>query len=58
MFGQWPWLPIDFVFPTHGVMDTLRPVDSYVADLITALRKAFEVVRNDLNRGIETKKEI
>ena len=27
-------------------MGTLRPVDSYVADLITALRKAFEVARN------------
>ena len=27
-------------------MDTLRPVDSYVADLITALRKAFEVAQN------------
>ena len=27
-------------------MGTLRPVDSYVADLITALRKAFEVVQN------------
>ena len=25
---------------------TLRPVDSYVADLITALRKAFEVAQN------------
>ena len=41
MFGQWPRLPIDFVFPTHEVVGTLRPVDSYVADLITALRKAF-----------------
>ena len=27
-------------------MGTLRPVDSYVGDLITALRKAFEVARN------------
>ena len=27
-------------------MGTLRPVDSYVADLITALRKAFEVAQN------------
>ena len=27
-------------------MGTLRPVDSYVADLITALRKAFEVSQN------------
>ena len=43
MFGQWPWLPIDFIFPTHKVMGTLRPVDSYVADLIIALRKAFKV---------------
>ena len=46
MFGQRPWLPIDFVFPTHEVMGTLRPVDSYVADLITALRKAFKVAQN------------
>ena len=43
MFGRWPRLPIDFVFPTHEVMGTLKPVDSYVAELITALRKAFEV---------------
>ena len=34
------------MFPTHEVMGTLRPVDSYVAELITALRKAFEVARN------------
>ena len=27
-------------------MGTLRPVDSYVADLITALKKAFEVAQN------------
>ena len=27
-------------------MGTLRPVDCYVADLITALRKAFEVAQN------------
>ena len=46
MFRQWPRLPIDFVFPTHEVMGTLRPVDSYVADLITALRKAFKVAQN------------
>ena len=46
MFGQWPKLPIDFVFPTHEVMGTLRPVESYVAELITALRKAFEVAQN------------
>ena len=43
LFGQQAWLPIDFVFPTHEVMGTLRPVDSFVADLITALRKAFKV---------------
>ena len=46
MFGRCPRLPIDFVFPTHEVMGTLRPVDSYVADLITVLRKAFEVAQN------------
>ena len=46
MFRQWPRLPIDFMFPIHEVMGTLRPVDSYVADLITALRKAFEVAQN------------
>ena len=46
MFRQWPRLPIDFVFPTHEVMGTLRLVDSYVADLITALRKAFKVAQN------------
>ena len=46
MFRRWPWLPIDFVFPTQEVMGILRPVDSYVADLITAFRKAFEVAQN------------
>ena len=46
MFGQWPRLPIEFIFPTHEVMGTLRPVDSYVAELITALRKAFEIAQN------------
>ena len=30
----------------HEVMDTLRPVDSYVADLITVLKKAFKVAQN------------
>ena len=30
----------------HKVMGTPRPVDSYVADLITALRKAFQVAQN------------
>ena len=30
----------------HEVMGTLRPVDSYVADLIAGLRKAFEVAQN------------
>ena len=45
LFSQWPWLAIIFMFPTHEVMGTLRPVDSYVADLITALRKAFEVAQ-------------
>ena len=46
MLGQWPKLPIDFVFPTHELMGTLGPVDSYVAEQITALRKAFEVTQN------------
>ena len=46
MSRQWPRLPIDFMFPTHEVMGTLRPVDSYVADLITALKKAFRVAQN------------
>ena len=46
IFGQWPRLPIDFVFPTHEVMGTLRPVDNYVVKLISALRKAFEVACN------------
>ena len=27
-------------------MGTLKPVDSYVADLITALKKAFKVAQN------------
>ena len=34
------------MFPTHEVMGTLRPVDNYVAELISALRKAFEVAQN------------
>ena len=46
MFGQWPRLPIDFIFLTHEVMGTLRLVDNYVAELISVLRKAFEVAHN------------
>ena len=46
MLRQWLRLPIDFMFPTHEVMGTLRPVDNYVAELISALRKAFEVAQN------------
>ena len=46
MFGHWPRLPINFVFPTHEVMGTLRPVDNYIVKLISALRKAFKVTRN------------
>ena len=30
----------------HEVMGTLRPVDSYVAGLITAFRKAFKAAQN------------
>ena len=43
MFGRQPRFPINIVFPMHEVMGTLRPVNSYVADLITALRKAFKI---------------
>ena len=43
MFGQQLRLPIGFVFHTLEVMGTLRPVDNYVAELISALRK---VARN------------
>ena len=46
IFGQQPQLPINFMFPTYEVMGTSRPVDIYVADLITALQKAFEVAQN------------
>ena len=34
------------MFPTHEVIGTLRPVDSYVAHHITALKNAFEVAQN------------
>ena len=40
--GQQPRLPINFVFLTHEVMGTLRPVDNYVAELISALRKSLQ----------------
>ena len=43
-FRWWPMFPINFLFPTHEV--TLRPVDSYVAELITSLRKALKVAQN------------
>ena len=46
MFGQCPRLPIDFVFPTHKIMGTLRLVDNYMAELITALKKSFELAQN------------
>ena len=36
----------DFVFPTHEIMGTLRPIDNYVTELISTLRKAFEVTCN------------
>ena len=49
-FGQQPRLPINFVFPTHEVNGTLRPVDSCVVNLIAALRKAFEVAQNVTQR--------
>ena len=39
-------MPIDFVFPTHEVMGILRPVDNYVVELISALRKTFKVACN------------
>ena len=41
MFRQWPRFPIDFLFPIHEAKGTFRPVDICVADLITALKKAF-----------------
>ena len=31
---------------THEVMGTLRPVDDYMAELMTALKKAFKVSQN------------
>ena len=58
MFGQRPRLAIDSVFPTREVMGTLRPVDNYVAELISALRKAFKVTKYDSNGGTEAKTKI
>ena len=59
MFGRQPWLPINFLFLTHKVIGTLRPVDNYVADLIRALKKAFEVAQNMTQmEALRQKKEI
>ena len=45
MFGQRPRLPIVYLFPTHGVMGQMKPIDAYVVELICTLRKAFNIAR-------------
>ena len=45
MFGQRPRLPIDFLFPTNEVMGRMKPIDAYVAELISTLRKAFDIAQ-------------
>ena len=45
MFGWRPRLPIDFLFPTNEVMGRVKPIDAYVAELISTLRKAFDIAQ-------------
>ena len=50
-FGQWPRLPVDFVFPTVGSNEapmreaSARKVDTYVASLRDQLRSALREVQ-------------
>ena len=42
MFGQWPRLPVDFVFPTIGSSEaSTRKMDTYVASVRDQLRSAL-----------------
>ena len=47
MFGQWPRLPVDFVFPTVGSSEaptreaSTRKVDTYIASVRNRLRSAL-----------------
>ena len=45
MFGQSQRLPIDFLFPTNEVMGRMKPIDAYVVELISTLRKAFDIAQ-------------
>ena len=51
MFGQWPRLPVDFVFPTVGSSEaptreaSTRKVDTYVASVRDQLRSALREVQ-------------
>ena len=41
MFGWWPYLPIDYYFPTIVSMEKHQHVNHYVADLCEQLCEAF-----------------
>ena len=51
MFGQWPRLPVDFVFPTVGSNEvptreaSAKDVDMYVASIQDRLRMALQEVQ-------------
>ena len=51
MFGQWPRLPVDFVFPTIGSNEApmreafTRSVDVYVTSMRDRLRSALQKVQ-------------
>ena len=45
MFGQWPYLPIDFYFPTIVNTEKHQHVNHYVVDLCEQLHKAFKAAQ-------------
>ena len=54
MFGQWPRLPVDFVFPTIGSSEapmgetSARKVDTYIASVRDQLRRTLRDVQAQL----------
>ena len=54
MFGQWPRLPVDFVFPTIGSNEaptreaSIRYVDEYIASVWDRLRTTLQEAQAQL----------
>ena len=62
MFGQWPRLPVDFVFPTIGSNEaptreaSARNVDVYIASVRDQLRSTLREVQAQLTAEAHQKK--